>query len=227
MILICGMHRSGTSCVAEIVRGLGVNLGPTEHMCGPSDENERGFFESLPLSLVNRKLIAESAHEPGDVLAHVRGRLEREATSIIEKFGIEGFKDPRTTIVLPFWLKLFPDAKVILTYRSHRDIAHSLVARTSYHITENAAYALIDRYYAQFWEGYARYRFPLHVVSYPALMLDPAIETLRLAQFLDTDGQNIDYTIVDPSLQHHFLEAPGRWWDTMNFGGVTDDAPNL
>lgn len=40
-----------------------------------------------------------------------------------------GWKDPRNTFTLPFWLDLFPDAKVIHIYRHPLDIANSLMTR--------------------------------------------------------------------------------------------------
>lgn len=40
-----------------------------------------------------------------------------------------GWKDPRNTFTLPFWLDLFPDAKVIHIYRHPLDIANSLITR--------------------------------------------------------------------------------------------------
>jgi len=40
-----------------------------------------------------------------------------------------GWKDPRNTFTLPFWLDLFPNAKVIHIYRHPLDIANSLLTR--------------------------------------------------------------------------------------------------
>lgn len=40
-----------------------------------------------------------------------------------------GWKDPRNTFTLPFWLDLFPGAKIIHIYRHPLDIASSLITR--------------------------------------------------------------------------------------------------
>jgi hypothetical protein len=40
-----------------------------------------------------------------------------------------GWKDPRTTCTLPFWLRVFPDARVVNVYRDGVDVAASLVRR--------------------------------------------------------------------------------------------------
>jgi hypothetical protein len=40
-----------------------------------------------------------------------------------------GWKDPRNSITLPVWLKLFPDARVIHIVRNGVDVAESLYRR--------------------------------------------------------------------------------------------------
>ena len=45
-----------------------------------------------------------------------------------------GWKDPRTTYTLPFWLRLFPDARVIHIYRNGIPVAASLRARERKHL---------------------------------------------------------------------------------------------
>jgi hypothetical protein len=41
-----------------------------------------------------------------------------------------GWKDPRTTITLPVWQKIFPDAKIIHIFRNPIDVAQSLKRRS-------------------------------------------------------------------------------------------------
>ena len=43
IIIITGMHRSGTSLVAGILRTAGLHIG--DKLLGPDDFNPRGFFE--------------------------------------------------------------------------------------------------------------------------------------------------------------------------------------
>ena len=40
-----------------------------------------------------------------------------------------GWKDPRTTVTLPFWLTVFPKAKIIHIVRHGHDVANSLYCR--------------------------------------------------------------------------------------------------
>ncbi len=48
---------------------------------------------------------------------------------IINGKGDWGWKDPRNTITLPFWLKYFPDMKVIHIYRNGIDVVQSFYKR--------------------------------------------------------------------------------------------------
>ncbi len=49
-----------------------------------------------------------------------------------------GWKDPRNTFTLPFWLKLFPKAKVIHIRRHGVDVANSLLVRRDKKFKEQA-----------------------------------------------------------------------------------------
>ena len=53
MVVVLGMHRSGTSAVAEAVVRLGVAVGDSLSMDGPSEWNPRGYFEDPELNRIN------------------------------------------------------------------------------------------------------------------------------------------------------------------------------
>ena len=51
ILLICGMHRSGTSLVAKCFEVFGYGLGET--LMAASDDNPKGFFEDLDVVELN------------------------------------------------------------------------------------------------------------------------------------------------------------------------------
>jgi hypothetical protein len=61
-------------------------------------------------------------------LGPLRWMRHRDPTALSEPWG---WKDPRTTFTLPFWLDLFPEAKVLHVYRHGVDVAQSLRKRQS------------------------------------------------------------------------------------------------
>ncbi len=70
-----------------------------------------------------------------------------------------GWKDPRTTLTLPLWLEVFPDALVVLVTRPQDDVVASLLAR--HETARREARAL-----------YARARWKSGIVGRPVTLTD-------------------------------------------------------
>jgi hypothetical protein len=145
-IIIVGMHRSGTSLLAQLLEGCGVFLGRRQSR----GKRESVFFRDINSRILD--LMGQSwrcvAHLPtveelqaqGDWLtAEMRRGLERgfatdylgiEGTAALLRGGLHwGWKDPRTSLLLPLWYRLFPRAQVIQIVRDGRDAALSLMVR--------------------------------------------------------------------------------------------------
>ncbi|WP_417460685.1 sulfotransferase [Kordiimonas sp.] len=131
-VLIVGLHRSGTSMLTRMLEALGLFVG----------KNLQDDHESMIMINVNNKYF-QITNSSWDAPAYpevvptgenyIETILTANAELIAEKFGpmdgFWGFKDPRTLTTLPYWLKTFPDAKVIYIRRSPWDIARSLTKR--------------------------------------------------------------------------------------------------
>jgi hypothetical protein len=100
-ILVLGMHRSGTSCVAAMLVAAGARV-PGEAV--RNWDNPRGHHEANALVRLNEDVLAHSgghwlAAPPSvrwtDAHAAERDRLLSEDAALL--------KDPRTLLVLPFW----------------------------------------------------------------------------------------------------------------------------
>ncbi|OQX76277.1 MAG: hypothetical protein B6D64_10170 [Bacteroidetes bacterium 4484_276] len=146
-IIIVGMHRSGTSLVAEILQKLGVFIG-----ADLDDNYESDFFYNL-----NRWIFYQSgstwdnpqnlSHSTGDFISQIEKNLDKQVSSIktIKYLGsfIDhlkyksltelnfkwGWKDPRNTFTFDFWRHIFPEARIINIYRNPIDVAMSLKKR--------------------------------------------------------------------------------------------------
>ena len=110
-IVVLGMHRSGTSCVAGMLQASGVaSAGPAVR----NWDNARGHHESLALVRLNETVLARSGGNwmagPVDVRGENTVRWtdeeERERERLLGT-AIDGraplLKDPRTLLCLPFW----------------------------------------------------------------------------------------------------------------------------
>ncbi len=147
-VIILGAHRSGTSIVTRLLEQLGMFVGAR------LDENA----EALHFSRLNTWVLHCSggrwdtpscieyllADEPGVELAadylHQRLALISSLSYLGKENALRygsvyqiptawGWKDPRNTITLPLWLKLFPNALLIHVVRNGIDVADSLYRR--------------------------------------------------------------------------------------------------
>src|SRR5450759_4173241 len=118
VLVVAGMHRSGTSFLASLLRRGGCRMG---EMLLPGDANNRpGYFEDLEFLNLNRRMLAETVptDAPG-ARCLVRTASDNRAR------GCGGWKDPRTSVLLDFWNARVPDARYVFVYRSPWDVADS------------------------------------------------------------------------------------------------------
>lgn len=147
-VIIIGMHRSGTSMIANTLGRLGLFMG-----ADLEKNNESKFFirlnawllrecgakwdRPIPVSmLLNDSNLAKLTI---DYLSYQLQKLPISQYSGLRRFvacdlpfsphSPWGWKDPRNTYTLPVWLQIFPNAKVLHVYRNGIDIASSLKVR--------------------------------------------------------------------------------------------------
>jgi hypothetical protein len=146
-VVIVGMHRSGTSLIARLMKQLGMFTGKVVEQ---NDES--------PLFIRLNDIILSIAHaswdqpEPllkifqddaivakvAEIIKEILLRPENLRQYLPECKGPEflsravwGWKDPRTTITWPVWRKVFPGMKLIFVHRNGVDVARSLQVRAS------------------------------------------------------------------------------------------------
>jgi hypothetical protein len=137
-VIVLGMHRSGTTLVAEILRDLGLFQGRDADL---NEHCEPVFFVEANEALLrlgsatwdHPEAFNELARNPEIVpglLPSLRVHVERSLVQLSGREGANwGWKDPRTVYTLPLWLKLFPDARLLYIVRNGVDVAASLRTR--------------------------------------------------------------------------------------------------
>lgn len=146
VVLILGMHRSGTSALSELLIALGCD-GPATPMPA-ADENPRGFFESFPLFKQHEALLASAGSSWNDYRPFPASWLsspkadefrERIRTTLETEYGDSGFfalKDPRICRFLPLWTELLDEMQiqpiVVHTHRNPLEVAASLHTRNAF-----------------------------------------------------------------------------------------------
>ncbi|WP_095648550.1 glycoside hydrolase family 99-like domain-containing protein [Pseudomonas indica] len=144
VLVVLGMHRSGTSAITRGLEVLGVDLGGNL-MPAAKDNNEKGFFEDLDIHAFNGKLLtslgsawdrlgaiqAKQLLEPR--FAHLQDEAEALLTGKLAATGIFAFKDPQTSLLIPFWHAIFErmelDAHYLICFRNPLSVAASLRKR--------------------------------------------------------------------------------------------------
>jgi hypothetical protein len=145
-IIICGMHRSGTSLVSNIIESQGVFMGRKKQNDNEPvfflDINEtifrllnaswdtpdnfsfaNVFFKTNVQKIINRKLQSNSARSYFGLYQFLKNHD-------FQKINYSwGWKDPRNTFTLDYWRQIFPGVKVVHVYRNPIDVARSLQRR--------------------------------------------------------------------------------------------------
>ncbi|MFZ5880404.1 MAG: rhamnan synthesis F family protein [Chloroflexota bacterium] len=212
------MHRSGTSAITRSLRVLGVELG--DHLIPPMEgNNPTGFWEDADINRLNIEMLAflqrdwyflapiqarefEALRENGFFLR--AAEILRRKTNGVRSFGL---KDPRISILLPFWKEVFAacelQASYILSVRHPLSVCESLAKRDGFDFERG--YLLWMKYMIASLVHVVGEN--CIVVDYDNLMRSPHIELDRMSRSLalEIDPQELaTYTneFLDRSLQH-------------------------
>ncbi|MDQ3696166.1 MAG: sulfotransferase [Chloroflexota bacterium] len=141
-VCITGMHRSGTSMVAKVLRDSGLYIGSDADIMPAADENPEGFWENVKFVELNDELLARlgggwDCPPPAacDWSSPALTALRPAARTLIAEFSDHerwGWKDPRTSFTLPFWQSLLGDMRIVVVLRNPLEVARSLRARNGF-----------------------------------------------------------------------------------------------
>jgi hypothetical protein len=145
-VLIVGMHRSGTSCLAGALEACGLWLGEV----GRGDKwNAKGSREHDPARLLNDRILEDAGGSwsaPPDKLA-ITTAQRAAMTAIVRELSTRapaGLKDPRVALLLDDWRAAIGAPSLVGTYRHPASVAASLARRNQMPAAE--AHALWRRY---------------------------------------------------------------------------------
>jgi hypothetical protein len=196
VIIVLGMHRSGTSLVAELVHRWGAYAGEEQSLLPADEWNEQGYWEYMPLVWFNDELLAGVAANwlvpPGDednnrLVERAREpALRDEALRLLQtmnsRANIWFWKDPRLGLVLPFWKNFWTSPIYIVTVRHPLDIARSLQRR--FHLPLSASLLLWQSYMLSTLH-HTRESRRVIFIEYEQLLRHPREQCVRLTAFLD------------------------------------------
>src|SRR5215510_7160699 len=140
VICIAGMHRSGTSMITRLLNLCGLYLGPDDELSDESFDNEAGFWENRHFVSLNEAALAQLGGgwdlppviSEGWKSRNEMIRLREEAAELVSRFSdheVWGWKDPRNSIMLPFWKRVIPGLEIVVCLRNPLEVAESLQKR--------------------------------------------------------------------------------------------------
>jgi hypothetical protein len=199
IVVVMGMHRSGTSAVTRGLTVLGVDLGDELHPAG--NDNPKGFWEDEKCLRINETLLqhlrlsydalglsSNFLETLNDDEKEKISSLKLEAIQVIrDKFiqaNLCGIKDPRISRLLPFWKEVFKEIDCAVSYlivlRNPISVARSLEYRNGIE-PEKSYFLWLEHVVAAILESSGSSRI---VVDYDLFMDAPARELQRIAQTL-------------------------------------------
>lgn len=131
VLVITGMHRSGTSLISQWLYKCGLHIG--DDFYGADIGNADGHFEDIDFLSAHMQALMEMGISsdgwtykpigcPGKVLL---GKLVARK----QQRSQWGWKDPRTCLFLGTYRELLPAAKYIVILRDYQSVVSSLISR--------------------------------------------------------------------------------------------------
>ncbi len=138
VIIVLGMHRSGTSLVAQLIAVWGAYMG--NELIEADENNIDGYWENKLLVTLNEKILtfigAKWYFPPDEIdVPKLISQFGTEAEMIVKEMDFKRepwcWKDPRMIFLLPFWEKILEKRKIIYVscFRNPDVVAISLFKR--------------------------------------------------------------------------------------------------
>ncbi len=215
-----GMHRSGTSAITGILNILGVELG--SRLMKPLEANPRGYFENQDIYEINEKILRD-LNSSWDNVFRERNIGDNQSRLAIHAAGIKdildrefvsskifAIKDPRISILLPFWQNVLASLDILPSYiiciRHPLEVADSLRKRDGFSIEKGLLlwmkYMLASEYHSR--------KCKRVFVSFDDLLINPEKMAGHIQEVLEVrlplDRGEEKWRIenfLEPRLKHH------------------------
>ncbi len=217
VLLIFGMHRSGTSAFAGLLKESGIPMGNA--LMQPAFDNPRGFYEDERVVAFNEHILNILGQSWESITALPANwmqvqqvqHLQQEAMQFIQtaftNLPLFALKDPRFSLTFPFWQAIFQELNIhikqYILVRHPYEVAKSLWKRNQ--LPKVTATALWLKYMLQV----AKYveQENSQFISFEAVVNQPATVIQSLATFVKDNlvaSKTIADAFIHQGLRHHY-----------------------
>ena len=201
-LLVLGMHRSGTSLVARLLNVMGAYVGESAELLPPhARDNPTGYWERTELVIAHDEFLKSAGFawdhvayfDPAHLPQASDASLRRTVHDLVRRLSQQSrpwlVKDPRLSLLLPFWLDAAPNAACVVVVRNPLAVVASLRESHRGIYASHFLLALWEKYYATLLANLDGRRAVF--VAYENIVADPVEACRRLsdaARELDVDG---------------------------------------
>ena len=240
VVMIVGMHRSGTSALAGLLHHSGISMGCEENFIPKAlPQNPKGFYENHEFRLLNDALLKKNHYHvkswavntPSKIKTSflLQMRMKRLLKKELKKNINWGWKDPRNCLTLKAWLDVLKAmclrnyTKILYIYRHPISVAKSLATRgdTDY----ESALRLWKNYNLTVMKALRHKKCDAFYLSYEELIQHPEKATEKIfsylcakpykhkvSEFLDT---NLNRSNFDQSQNENLAEDIKEIYDEL------------
>jgi len=177
--------------VSQLLSRSGIYMGPESVLTVSALDNQDGFWEDGAFVKLNDEILLHFSGgwdspppmEQGWERVPTLSAIRRRAKNLVRERSrrrVWGWKDPRSSITLPFWKSLIPGLKVVVCLRHPWEVAQSLNRRNNMSIPAGLT----------LWRAY-QYRLLAAtapsdriITHYDSHFSDPGAEIARIMDFL-------------------------------------------
>lgn len=206
IVIVVGMHRSGTSALAGLLHNNGIVMGrDNEFHPPPMKENPKGFFENKRFRNINDNILSTNNYrvksfDPYIPKINKVGTKNWNAMKDLindynNAFPIWGFKDPRTCLTLHHWLRAMVDydVRILFIIRNYEKIAASMRRRgnkeKTYRQFDELACAYLMRVSNVLKETEPKFK----AISFNDLLFDTENMAQMISEYLDHDIKDLSF----------------------------------
>ncbi|MEG4917854.1 O-linked N-acetylglucosamine transferase family protein [Microcoleus sp. B7-D4] len=198
VLIITGMHRSGTSLTAAFLQKIGLDLG--NNLLKGNYWNPPGYFEDSDFVEFQRTILqtCSLSDETGfpdwgwtesEQLDAQKLNINIEPAKQLVKSRsnhseLWGWKDPRTSLMLDFWNQIIPNARYLFVYRYPWDVTDSILRLNIPFFSQNpeSCLKIWKLYNRHILEFYKRHDNQCLLVNLNTLLTSPG-KVLELLKF--------------------------------------------
>lgn len=194
--------------VAGLLQRCGLYLGPDNQLLGANSGNPEGHYEHGGFFRIDEALLHRlggswdfpPSLKPGWEHDNSLAELRQDAKTLVDTFDGKlpwGWKEPRTTILLPFWKSIIPQLRFVICVRSPLEVAHSLAKRNKIPIDQGVT----------LWHRYMRAAIqdsescPRFFAYYEDFIADPEVELEALIDFCRL-ARPSDFSVETAGIRH-------------------------